>query len=383
LKLPSGAGDAIKITHGLDAQSRQAWVQANIDLQTAPATIFSIGPMALQIQNARFQSQVRAQADSTGQVARRATGSITGDWQLLIGGSPMITLAATALSFDENGKIHVNVSPDRVQLSAALSFVQQIIAQYTSPDGGFGIYPSATGIETRLSLPIPDTSLGTTGITNLTFNFLFGLSWANDFELYAGFGLASPNKPFNLSVFILGGGGHLVATARYRPGGKLTCQVDMALDASASLGIAFGPISGNVSIALGMRFIFNSGQGDLSLGIFLLIVGEASILSIVSANITLRLEATYENGSFTGRGVFSISIKICWCFTLNVSQQVACHLGSSGGQAFNEPLAMPWLVDTATVTDTQSRVLGLSTVPPQSVIDNYNVLATRYINLIS
>src|SRR6202034_57765 len=112
----------------------------------------------------------------------------------------------------------------------------------------------ATGIETRLSLPIPDTSFGTTGITNLTFNFLFGLSWANDFNLYAGFGLASPNAPFNLSIFILGGGGHLVATALYHPGGSLTCQVDMALDASAALAISLGPISGSVHINLGMRF---------------------------------------------------------------------------------------------------------------------------------
>lgn len=381
LKMPVGSNDAVKVTHGVDTGSRTAWIQADIDLKTDTAVIFSIGPMALQIVTPRFTSTVRAQAGANGQVSKQATGAITGDWQLMIGGSPMITLRSTGLTFDKDGKLHVDVSPDRVELSAALAFIQEIIAEYTSPDSGFGIYPSATGIETRLSLPIPNTSVGTTGITNLTFNFLFGLSWLHDFELYAGFGLASPNAPFNLSVFILGGGGHLVATAYYHPGGSLTCQVDMALDASAALAIALGPISGSVHINLGMRFIFNSGGGDLSLGIFLLIGGEVSILSVVSAQVMLKLEATYSGGVFTCRGIFSISIKICWCFTLNVSEEVHCSLGSGGGLAYAEdPLGTLWnskaeaplLIDSGAV----------STIPAASILNGFPNLAVLYVNLV-
>ena len=382
LKMPFGSSDAIKVTHGTDTASRTAWIQADIDLKTDTAVIFSIGPMALQIVTPRFTSKVRAQAGANGQVSKEATGAITGDWQLLIGGSPMITLRNTGLTFDKNGKLHVDVSPDRVQLSQALAFIQEIIAAYSSPDSGFGIYPSLTGIETRLSLPIPNTSVGTTGITNLTFNFLFGLSWANDFNLYAGFGLASPNAPFNLSIFILGGGGHLVATALYHPGGSLTCQVDMALDASAALAISLGPISGSVHMNLGMRFIFNSGQGDLSLGIFLLIGGEVSILSIVSAQVMLKLEATYSGGVFTCRGIFSISIKICWCFTLEVHEEVHCSLGSGGGIAYlEEPLPMLHRsrdFEASMILDSSA----ISTVPPQTVLNDYPRLATNYLSLI-
>jgi hypothetical protein len=381
LKMPAGSSDAVKITHGLDSSSRTAWVQADIDLKTDTAVIFTAGPMALQIATPRFTSTVRAQAGANGQISKQASGAITGDWQLLIGGSPMITLTKTGLTFDNSGKLHVDVSPDRVQLSAALSFIQQIIAQYTSPDSGFGIYPSATGIETRLSLPIPNTSLGTTGITNLTFNFLFGLAWGDGFSVYSGFGLASPNAPFNLSVFILGGGGHLVATAHYQPGKSLTCQVDMALDASAALAIALGPISGSVHVNLGMRFIFNSGQGDLSLGIFLIIGGEASILSIVSANILLRLDATYSNGAFTCRGLFSISIKICWCFTLSVSEEVSCTLGSGGGMALLEdPVHMPWPLPSEREAFFD---LAVSPIPSQEVLDTYGTLANNYLQLVS
>jgi ElaB/YqjD/DUF883 family membrane-anchored ribosome-binding protein len=387
LKMPAGSSDAVKITHGLDQASRTAWVQADIDLKTDTASIFSIGPMSLQIVTPRFTAQVRAQAGANGQASKQATGQITGDWQLIIGGSPMITLTNTSLTYDKDGKLHVNVSPDRVQLSQALSFIQQIIASYSSPDSGFGIYPSATGIETRLSLPIPDTSAGTTGISNLTFNFLFGLSWANDFEIYTGFGLASPNAPFNISVFILGGGGHLVASARYRPfsasakASSLTCSVDMALDASAALAIALGPIKGSVHINLGFRFIFNSGQGDLSLGIFLLIGGEVSILSIVSASVLLRLEATYANGAFNCHGLFSISIKICWCFTLSVSEEISCRLGSGGGIAYNESPRFPW--SEASDSYLALGPTAISTVPPPSELQQYPELAKRYLHLIS
>jgi hypothetical protein len=381
LKMPAGSSDAVKVTHGLDAQSRTAWVQADIDLKTDTATIFSLGPMALQIVTPQFTSTVRAQAGSNGQVSKQAIGAITGDWQLLIGGSPMITLVSTAITFDKDGKLHVNVSPDRVQLSSALSFVEQIIALYSSPDSGFGVYPSATGIETRLALPIPDTSMGTTGITNLSFNFLFGLTWAPDFQIYAGFGLASPNAPFNLAIYILGGGGHLQATANYTPGKTLSCVLDMALDASAALSISLGPISGSVHINLGMRFLFNSGHGDLSFGIFLLIGGEVSVLSIISANILLRLDATYENGSFTCRGLFSISIKICWCFTLSVSEEVSCRLGSGGGLAYAE--APSSLGDAGDAPPLMLDAASISTVPTQAELALYPDLAEQYMQLIS
>lgn len=381
LKMPPGSSDAVKVTHGTDIQARTAWVQADIDLKTDTATIFSVGPMALQIVSPHFTSQVRAQAGGSGEVSKQATGAITGDWQLVIGGSPMITLASTALTFDKDGKLHVNVSPDRVQLSAALSFVQQIISLYSSPDNGFGIYPSATGIETRLSLPIPDTSLGTTGITNLNFNFLFGLNWADDFSLYAGFGLASPNAPFNIAVYILGGGGYLTATAHYVPGKALTCAVDMGMDASAALAISLGPISGSVHVNLGMRFVFNSGQGDLALGFYLLIGGEVSVLSIVSASILLRLDAMYQNGSFMCRGLFQIEIKICWCFTLKVSQEVSCQIGSGSGFGYNDPPALPWSnpSDNAYTLDAAS----FSSVPTLQELGQYPGFADLYLQLIS
>jgi hypothetical protein len=380
LKMPFGSSDAVKVTHDVDVQSRTAWVKANIDITTDTASIFSVGPMAIRIVSPRFTSEVLAKATGGGAVSKQASGAITGDWQLIIGGSPMITLKKTALSFDNNGKLHMNVSPDRVELSAALSFIQEIVSRYTSPSSGLRVYPYSTGIETRLSLPIPNTSLGTTGITNLTFNFVFGLSWANKFRLYAGFGLASPNAPFNLSIFILGGGGYLTATADYTPGAALSCSVDMGIDVSAAAAIALGPISGSVHINLGMRFGFHSGQGDLALGFYLVIGGEVSVLGIISASILLRLDATYQSGSFHCRGLFQIQIKICWCFTLEVSEEVSCNIGSGEGISYSNAPAFPWAA-----ADTSSMLLGasaISSVPPQDEMAKYKDYADHYLQLI-
>ena len=173
-----------------------------------------------------------------------------------------------------------------------------------------------------------------------------------------------------------------MATARYQPGGKLTCQVDMALDASAALAISLGPISGSVHINLGMRFMFNSGQGDLSLGIFLLIGGEVSILSIVSAQVMLKLEASYSGGVFTCRGLFSISIKICWCFTLEVHEEVQCSLGSGSNFAYlEEPLSMPNHLGQPRVPMVLESS-AISTIPGQTILGGYGQLATNYLSLI-
>jgi hypothetical protein len=274
------------------------------------------------------------------------------------------------------GHVHFNVSPDRVVLAEALKFVEQVIASYSAPGSGFTIQPSANGIQTHLNLPIPNTSGGTTGITNLSFGFGFGLQF-EPFAITASFNLARKEAPFNLSVFILGGAGYVETDLVFIPGQSLTCSVTIELAASASFSVAFGPISGYVAVLLGMSVNFHTGNGtDLRVGIFIQVLGEVSILSIVSAYVGLRLEVTYVNGTFTGRGQFSISIKICWCFTLDVNEQVAFTLGGGNSQtALNEPFPFPSRNEVVSDVPTPAVRLGKPL--------NYNEIATRYISMIS
>jgi hypothetical protein len=317
LKMPTGAADKIHITHGLDQSARRAWVQADIKFDLgAPSTLFSIGPLAVVIATATLQATVHIEADASGKVSRTTTGSITGMWNLLVGGTPIITLNDTALIFNDKGQINFTVSPANVRLAAILQLLESAIAAYSPPGSGFSFLLSPSGIETVLALPIPNINFGTSGISNLSFGFNFGLEWTPSFAITAGFSIGRRNAPFSMTVFILGGGGYIEASARYVPGGSIVCSVSISLAATAGLAISLGPIDGGVAIFLGLEVDFKSGggQNDLRLGAYILIVGHVSILGIVSASISLRLDATYGGGHFTGTGTFSISIKICWCF---------------------------------------------------------------------
>lgn len=61
-----------------------------------------------------------------------------------------------------------------------------------------------------------------------------------------------------------------------------------------------------------------------------MVVGQVSVLGIVSVYLQLRLDAKYGNGTFIGRGTVVFRIKICWCFTLSVRKSVEMRLGGRG-----------------------------------------------------
>jgi hypothetical protein len=53
------------------------------------------------------------------------------------------------------------------------------------------------------------------------------------------------------------------------------------------------------------------------------------------------LQATYNSneGTLIGRGRLSVSIKICWCFTLEIDEELTYTLGSAGNR--NAAMARP------------------------------------------
>src|SRR5260370_9420120 len=96
----------------------------------------------------------------------------------------------------------------------------------------------------------------------------------------------------------------------------------MAVTASASLAISLAVISGGVYVYFGATANYNTNGQGLTFGVMILVRGEVSILGIVSASISLLLEATYGDGTLIGHGRLSIKIQICWCFTLEANEDV-------------------------------------------------------------
>jgi hypothetical protein len=339
LKFPKNlGGDKVRVTHGLDQQSKRPYVRGDVDVQvTEVATVFTIGPVCLQVVTARFQANTLVDVGIDGSIRRKVSGKISGQWRLAVSNQPVVTLKDTTLSFDDSGQIQFAVSPAGVELPGAMAFISELAKAYKGKDSGLSIGLLPDGFQSVLKLPIPNTQAGTSGISNLTIGALFSVRFVKGqgFQLSVGFSLARPDAPFSLTVFILGGGGYLEALATYSPNtGQIGCEVSLSVTASASLAISLGPISGGVYVYLGMTGHFATGGPGLTLGMIVLIRGEVNILGIVSAAVSLLLEATYnsQSGELAGHGQLSISIKICWCFTLDINEEVHYTLGSNSGQ---------------------------------------------------
>ncbi|MEM9293918.1 MAG: hypothetical protein AAGD01_19725 [Acidobacteriota bacterium] len=343
VKMPTAA-DGVDVRHGLDPATRRAWFEAKVDIELAKrATVFSTGPLTLEVEEAQFEALAKASVSAAdGSVRREVEGRIFASWLLKIGGSTIVSLHGTTLHFDRDGKLRFQIDAKKIELAKVLEFINQLLAELVSGIDGLTLRVEPTGVVSILSLPIPDTEVGTFGISGLSVGTRFAVRWAAEspqagdgedgFHIALAFLLARPDIPFNLSVFILGGGGYLVADSRYFPAtGKVQSAVDMAITASASLAIALGPIKGGVYVYFGITARYRSGQGGLTLGIVFMISGRVNVLGIVSASVTLRLEVVYGNGSLVGHGHVSLRIKICWCFTLKVSKSVSYTLAGSGG----------------------------------------------------
>lgn len=228
-------------------------------------------------------------------------------------------------------------------MAAALKFLTDLIDRMKIEEGGFvvrvlrdGALP--VGAESTLDLPLPDMTFGAFSITDLRLMSYFRLLAVPEFEIAAGVSLAKKEAPFALTVYIFSGGGWLDANARYLPTKKtdqLEAHVSIGISAGGGIAFRFGPVKGGVSLLFGIFVEFHStSNSGLTVGIMILLRGEVNVASIVTASLSLLLEATYQggSGSIVAQGRLKIEIKICWCFTLKVSTSVRYVLKGKDGQ---------------------------------------------------
>ena len=348
IRFPKIDDDRVKVKHGFDKTDQSAWLDASAVVPLAgAATVFSVGPIKLELLRAVFRGHFRMAAGTDGRVDEDLDGRITGDWRLTIGGLKLVTFAGTSLSFDEGGNLDFDIRPDRIQVDRALEFLAEAVASLGDPDSGFAIeliqrggFP--VGVRSTLDLPIPPVSFGAFGLSGLRLGASFFVLAAPgpggvNFSLGTTFSIGRKTEPFTLTIFILGGGGWFESTAVYEVSkGRLSTRVTVGIVAGAGLEFAFGPIRGGVFIQFGVfaEFAANDpAQADgLTIGIMFLVRGEAQVFGFISISIRLLLEATYSStGRLVGRGSVSLKIKICWCITVKVKASVE-YVFSEGKQ---------------------------------------------------
>jgi hypothetical protein len=374
LKAPDKLADAVKITHQFDRQAGRGWVQADVHIEEeGPTTLFDAGPVRVTLSTLSLTATLRIAAGLDGAPQRTQSGRLTANWDLILGGTPVITFANTALTFDQSGKTKFDLDPKNIRLNGVLQVLSDALAKAGSPAGGNGTASAAraaplsrsagaadaadepvrgfvlrlkedhgnpVGVEAILELPLPNCEFGPCGLSNLSFGASFELVAVSEFALGVRAHVARKVAPFTLVIFILGGGGWFDVQARYFPlSGRITTALSIGLSAGAQLGIDFGVIKGSIYAFFYVEAELQTDSAapgtQLTIRIGLLLGGDVDVLGLVSVSIKLLLELEYQGdgGTLIGRGSLSLTIKICWCITIPVHAAVEKRFGHVGGMA--------------------------------------------------
>jgi len=347
VKIPQGVKDAVNVAHGIDKQTGRAWAKCDVVMPLGkPISLFNFGAVEVRLVKAHFEAHTSMSADlmNPDRIEKHAEGAITADWHLLILGQVVLTLEKSTLRFDKNGKLKFEMQPTSIKLAAALQFVSDLVRSFNpGKKSGLsfelvtqGMLP--VGARAVLNLPLPPLQTGAFAVSHLALRSRFEVA-APSGKFYVGVGLSlsSKERPFTLTVLCLGGGGWLDVLTMYRPfeeSGKLQTRLSIGLAAGADFTFDIGVAAGTVYFLISLYAEYTVGGGNSSLRIALRLSmgGEVSILGIVSVNLSLVLEASYESGgTLKCRGELSVSIEICWCFTLEVHQEVEFVLAGGGG----------------------------------------------------
>ncbi|MEE1923641.1 hypothetical protein V0R50_07890 [Pseudomonas sp. 148P] len=341
-KLPAAAKDAIRVTHEFDKKNLRAWVQVDVDLPLPERrSLFSVGPVTLDLMNARITAVVRLEASKdSAEVAQTGTATLLTDFDAVVAGTSMVTLSQVAVRFDRNSGLKVDFDPRKIRLNPSFQFIQNTFQSIFGDEiGGLKIIKDngiPIGVEHLFALPPMGMMFGTSGVQNIQISNAFRLLAYPDFLISNSFALARADLPFLFSVFIIGGSGWLTVDMNYRPfNNELAVVVDAAAGGSGSLGFSFCGVSGTVSISLNValtyRKLIGRPGGGLTVSMVVVIVGVVDVLRIASAYLSVTLRLSYQdNGDIDATGSFRVSIRISRFFTVRAGGQARYRM--TGGR---------------------------------------------------
>ncbi|MBY5337004.1 hypothetical protein HFO99_24345 [Rhizobium leguminosarum] len=342
-RVPDGVKDAIKITHDFDKKLFRAWVQIDINApMKGRKSLFSIGPFQLDFVDTDFIAEVRLDASKdTDKVEQTGSAVLVTDIEAVVGGQTMVTMRRVAIHYDKASGLKVDFDPKGIRLNPAFQFIQDTLGSlFPSELGGMKIIKQngvPVGVEHEFSMPPVSLMYATSGVSNISISNNFSLIAFPDFVISDRFSLSKPEMPFLFSLFILGGTGYVSVDTEYRPfRDELMVVVEAAAGGSASLGFAFGPVSGQVyitlSVALAYRKLIGTSGGGLTVSLVLLVAGNVSVAGIVTVYMGLLLRLSYrDTGQIDAAGTLTVSIRISRFFTLSARANAKYTL--RGGKA--------------------------------------------------
>jgi len=195
---------------------------------------------------------------------------------------------------------------------------------------------TSEGVTAGFNLGLPAVAVGVFSLENISLGADARIPFIGNEALTIGFNFCTREKPFRLTVMMIGGGGFV--GIRLSPRGLVL--LEMSLEAGACLSINLGVASGSVSIMVGVYLRLEADAGSLT-GYFR-IRGEVDVLGLISASITLELSLTYEfaSGKLVGRASIEIEVEV---FFFSFSVTVSCErrlAGSNGDPTFEQVMGL-------------------------------------------
>jgi hypothetical protein len=220
-----------------------------------------------------------------------------------------------------------------IEFGGPLEFVNEL--RSIIPSNGFSDPPSLSvtpsGISASYSINIPSLAVGIFALEHLSIGAGFLLPFdARPAEVR--FNFAERQRPFSLTVSLLGGGGFFALGV----GTEGVREIEAALEFGAALSINLGVASGSVEIKAGIYFHWKTQTVELA-G-YVRLHGELSVLGLISASLTFNLQLAYtkENKRSVVWGEASIEVEIDVLF-VSFSVSVSCRRefgGSDGDPKF-------------------------------------------------
>jgi hypothetical protein len=254
--------------------------------------------------------------------------------------APLMRLVFDRLAFRaaSGRKPEVDVVFRGIEFVGVLSFIETL--KDLIPFDAFSDPPyvdvSAEGVTAGFTLALPSVAIGVFTLENISLGADARVPFLGNEALTIGFNFCSREKPFRLTVMMIGGGGFV--GIRLSPRGLVL--LEMSLEAGACLSINLGVASGSVSIMVGIYLRLEADTGSLT-GYFR-IRGEVDVLGLISASITLELSLTYEfaSGKMVGRASIEIEVEV---FFFSFSVTVSCErklAGSNGDPTFEQVIGL-------------------------------------------
>lgn len=354
VKLPSGAKDAIKLTHSFDKKQARAWVQIDISVSLpGRRSLLAIGPFKLDFVDARLAGVLRVEASKDSDTLEQTgRAQIFTDIDAVVSGQSMVRLEKLVIHYEKSSGLKVDFDPRNIKINPSLRFVQDTLGKLI-PDtvGGLKVIKQQgipVGVSHDFQMPPINLMAVTSGVSNIWISNHFSLIAYPDFIIADRFCLSRPDLPFLFSIFVIGGTGYIMVDVDYRPfSSALMVTVEAAAGGSAALGFAVGPVSGSVfitlSVALSYRKLIGRPGGGLTIACVLLIAGNVDVAGLATVYIGLLLRMDYrENGQIDGNGSLKITIRVSRFFKYTVRRDVRFKLRSgSGGGESSGTLASP------------------------------------------